>query len=78
MKLYMPATMTITSPFTPQKLRTFVQSTVREELHELLNDPDFGRELRPLIAKRLRAIAHTKKERLLSANDVIDRLGLGV
>lgn len=75
----MPTTTTLIPPFTPHKLRVFVQSTVREELRTLLDDPDFGCELRPAIVRRLATKTRSGKNGpLLSARDVIDRLGLEV
>lgn len=70
----MPAT-----TLSPQKLYTLIRATVREELRELLNDPDFGLPLKASTAQRLAHSLRAKKTgQVRSAEEVISRLGLRV
>jgi CRP-like cAMP-binding protein len=63
----------------PKKLQSMIQSAVRKELRELFSDPDFGLEIRESAAKRIRKSQRSKRAgKLRTAEEVIQRLGLGV
>jgi len=62
----------------PQKLRSFIQTTVHQELVQILDDPDFGLELRPSVIKRLKqSIKSEKAGRLTDIKNLISELKLG-
>lgn len=64
---------------TTTKLRTFIHTAVREELQDLLQDPDLGLSLRATVGKRLLRSKRSQKEgRIFSADNVIARLQLNV
>lgn len=61
----------------PERLRVLIQTTVHQELTEILNDPDFGLELKPSFIKRLKqSLKSEKAGRLTDINDVIAELKL--
>lgn len=62
----------------PEKLRVLIQTTVHQELVSILNDPDFGLELRSSAIKRLKdSLESEKAGRLTEIKDVISELKLG-
>ena len=62
----------------PQKLRVLIQTTVHQELAQILDDPDLGLELRSSVIKRLkRSLESEKAGRLTGIEDVISELKLG-
>ena len=70
---------TLTKEFSLPKLKTVIRATVREELQELLGDPDFGLSLRTSIRTRLlQSKKSARAGRVVSADELIARLGLKV
>ena len=71
--------MTATIQIPTQKLNTLIRTAVREELREILDDPDFALSLRPAIIPRLARSSHAKRAgKVHTAQEVIARLGLRV
>lgn len=61
----------------PERLRVLIQTTVHQELTEILNDPDFGLELKPSFIKRLKqSLKSEQAGRVTDINDVIAELKL--
>ena len=58
--------------------KSFIRTTVREELGALFSDPDFGLALQPAFKRRLAGVRTGNRASLIPAASVIKRLQLEV
>ena len=74
----MPATTETVGAMTVAELRALVEDIVREQLIDLLGDPDEGLELRPEVRERLLAQQERVRqgERGIPLEEVVSRLDL--
>lgn len=71
--------MATTIQLPPQKLDTLIRTAIREELHEILDDPDFGLSLKASVGQRLLRSQRAKRAgKVHTAQEIIARLGLRV
>ena len=66
----------VITEITPEELQELIEKAVWKALRQVLNDPDYGLELRDEIIQRLEANDSLTEEDLISAENVAADLNL--
>lgn len=66
----------IITEVTREELRELIEESIRKALREMLEDPDYGLEMRDELVERILTEASLPEEELRPASEVAARLGI--